>query len=78
MKTIIASDTHEKAEEIEKIVQFAKANGIDTVLDAGDLHGNIESYRGVNVHAVYWEKASGAMNRGNFSRGIQSIDGTMH
>ena len=78
MKAIVVSDTHEKGERIEDIVKFAQANGISTVFDAGDLHGEINKYKGVNLHAVYWEEATGAMKRRDFINGVLDVGGTMH
>jgi predicted phosphodiesterase len=78
MRAIIASDTHKNRKGIEEIVQFAKANGIDTVFDCGDLHGEISAYSGIKLHAVYWEDAHGAMDRWEFARDICSIGGEMH
>jgi predicted phosphodiesterase len=78
MRAIIASDTHKNRKGIESIVQFAKANGINTVFDCGDLHGEISAYSGMNLHAVYWEEACSAMDRWDFSRDIRAINGTVH
>lgn len=78
MKVIITSDTHENGDAIKSLVDFAKENSIDTILDCGDLHGNIESYKGINLHTVYWEDASGAMDRYDFNRGVDNIEGVVH
>ena len=78
MKVIIASDTHQKRESIEKIVQFAHKEGIDTILDCGDLHGEIDAYEGVKLHSVYWEEASGAMERWRWFGEVGQIGGKQH
>lgn len=78
MKAIITSDTHENAKAIDDIVKFAQANGISTVFDAGDLHGAIKHYEGIDLHAVYWGKASGAMDRWEFRRDVEDIGGIVH
>lgn len=78
MKTIIVSDTHKEAKNIQAVRDFALQNGIDTVIDAGDLHGCIEAYKGVKLHATYWQEASGAMGRWEFMDGVRSIGGDAH
>ena len=78
MKAIIVSDTHKNGKAIEDIVKFAQENNILTVFDAGDLHGKISMYEGVNLHAVYWREASGAMERSEFHYEVSSIGGKVH
>jgi len=79
MKAIIVSDTHKKGEVIEDIVKFAKEQKINTIFDAGDLHGSIESYSGIeNLHAVYWEKACDAMESWKFENAVMGLGGTVH
>ncbi|MEK6845902.1 MAG: metallophosphoesterase family protein, partial [Nanoarchaeota archaeon] len=77
MKAIIVSDTHKNGENIKKIVEYAKKKKISCVLDAGDLHGEISSYDGIKLHAVYWRNASGAMDEWDFRRGVEEIGGTV-
>jgi len=79
MKAIIVSDTHKERESIENIVKFAKANDIKIVLDAGDLHGAIKAYEGIEeLHTTYWEKASSTMERWEFNRDVREVGGTVH
>ena len=78
MKIIMTSDTHKNRKPIESVTQFAQDNGINTIVDCGDLHGCIEAYKGIDLHAVYWKEASGAMDRWDFERDIRSINGAMH
>jgi len=78
MKIIIASDTHKEGDKIARLIDYAKSQGIDTVIDCGDLHGEIQRYKGVNLHAVYWEDASGAMNPIEWHRDVRNIGGTAH
>ena len=78
MKVILTSDTHKKRDRIETVKQFALDNGIETIVDCGDLHGAIDAYRGINLHAVFWDEASGGMDRWSFTAGMRNIDATMH
>jgi len=78
MKIIITSDTHKEREQIEMVKQYAIDNGIKTIVDCGDLHGEIDAFAGINLHSVFWDEASGGMDRWEFSSEMRSIDATMH
>ncbi len=78
VKVIITSDTHQDGQAILEVVKYAKDSGIGTVIDCGDLHGNINCFEGVKVHGVYWEKAEAGMPRGEFYEGMQNIGGVVH
>lgn len=78
MKAVILSDTHGHGDSIEKIVEFAKSNGINNAIDCGDLHSKIECYNGITLDAVYWAKASGAMDRWKFNSSVDRINGNVH
>ncbi|MBW2964572.1 metallophosphoesterase family protein [Candidatus Woesearchaeota archaeon] len=78
MKVIITSDTHKEAERIKAVTEFAKSQGIDTIVDCGDLHGAVSSYEGVKLHATYWRDASGAMDEWEFNRAVAAIGGVVH
>ena len=78
MKVILTSDTHKKRNRIEAVKQFALDNEIETIVDCGDLHGEIDAYAGINLHGVFWDKASGGMRRWDFIDGMNGINATMH
>jgi len=78
MRFIVTSDTHENGANIRKVVEYAQKSGITRVVDCGDLHGSIESFEGVKLNAVYWARASGAMDSERFYRAIGRIDGIVH
>lgn len=78
MKIIMTSDTHKNFKAIKSVTDFAKENGITTIVDCGDLHGSIEAYEGIDLHAVFWDEASGGMDRWDFERGMRNINATMH
>jgi putative phosphoesterase len=78
MKVILTSDTHKERSKIEAVKQFALDNEIETIVDCGDLHGAIDAYQGINLHAVFWDEASGGMDRWGFTGEMSSIDATTH
>jgi predicted phosphodiesterase len=77
MKAIITSDTHKNRKRINDVVKFANDNSIDTVFDAGDLHGEIDAFSGIKLLATYWRDAAGAMSPREFDYEVHSIDGTV-
>ncbi len=78
MKVIIISDTHDDRRNIEKLVKIAEAEGMHKIVHCGDLHNHIDAFKGFDLDAVYWEQASGGMERYNFSRAMREINASMH
>lgn len=78
MKYILTSDTHKNGHAISKITHFAQENEIPIIFDAGDLHGEIKKYSGIELHAVYWDKAIDGMGKIHFHNEVESIGGTVH
>jgi len=78
MKILITSDTHQDGAAILRAVKYARDHQIDTVVDCGDLHGDIDSFRGIKLHSVYWDKAISGMPRRDFFREVSAIGGTVH